>query len=422
MPPTRTQERAIDPGGSGIRWFELKGDLAEFGQAAAYPTVWQTSQKRWARNTSLPAQTVYSVTEGVHGKEGDFVPAWLNARSTFWEVLHTTAWHHVAKVPATGIPARVDTTPGTAVCAIWRVVLGAPNTLEDTGLVETIYNIYPISVAFNAFAPYFQITKDKFGRWLNESPQVITGFNGIPFYNASGFTIPPGGCMAALDTVTIDTIPHILSFRPGSRFDRYWLINNVTAVADGATGLGSWLTDLTGYVALDDSAHTPGTRITWGPKPGSFGLAQDRLGFSPLTAGDFTINGQRCGYFKQHVINDVFGKYYEQLEQGGKADFEIYYRNAAGKIHPAGWDKIEVHDFWLQRNGVVEAGTKGKAHWYCGNWEADLTGCEVDDTDTGSSMSRFADANLALGLLSSLSPAGVGPLTLGLPIGSVNTF
>jgi hypothetical protein len=228
---------------------------------------------------------------------------------------------------------------------------------------------------------------------------------GIPFINTSSETAPPGACMYTFDSTVIGGLPFLQVTKP-TLFDRFWLINGQTAVASGGVGLGSFLDDLVGFVAISTAfSGGVGTAISWGPRPNSWLLHQYRLGFTPLDNSTWTINGQLCGYFRQHHVLDVLGKYKEDLEPavsgeaGNKALFEIYYRNQNKVLHPAGWSDIDVYDFFLNRGEKIRKGTKGQALWKSGYWESGFSMCDPDNTNesgTSAFLAAFALPDAAL--------------------------
>lgn len=302
----------------------------------------------------------------------------------------SSSGHYIAKLQAGGISARVGTTPGSGTVDIYKIDGGV---LTDAGLDQVVQNIYPTAVAFDAAAPYLQIDQDQFGEWFNEMPQVIgTGFLGVPFKNVSGFTVPPGGVMRCIDGVDIG-VPHILCYRPSNVIDNFWLINGQTAIDNNGTGYGSFLTDLVGYVAIN-SFETPGQLFNWGPTPHSFELSENGLGFFPLRAAAYTINGQRCGYFKGRFVTELLGKWYDTLVQNSSALFQPYAIQTSGHKFglTGGWDKVQAYDFWLQLNQQVPAGTKGKIIWYANSWVMDLTHCEVSNTQETFMSSRLINS------------------------------
>lgn len=204
---------------------------------------------------------------------------------------------------------------------------------------------------------------------------------GVPFFNNSGETIPPGGVMMPLEAIDVGGVPYIEVVKPTSAISRFWLINGPTPVASLGTSLGSFLEDLVGFVAIAQSIHTTDA-YGWGPRPFSWSLWPDRMGFNLLGGYDRTISGQLTAYFKQQPIEEVFGKYYEDLLFETQADFEIWHRNEGGTLIPSGWDKILVWDRWLESEDFkVEKGTFGTAQWYASWWEAGLTACKPIESE-----------------------------------------
>lgn len=346
MHAARTQERAIDTGISGIRWFELTEDLAAGSFAQAWQSRWNGTA--WIPDTALPKVRLYSVAGTITASSGDGVAAWLNARSRHWEVISGAA----------DLP-------------------------------------------------------------------------GVPFKNVSGETMPPGAVIWAASGADIGGVPYVLGQKPTRFFfDIFWLINGQTAIANNGFGLGSFLTDLTGLVALDEP-YTPQSGDSWGPKPGAWGLGRDREGFTPLTDDTvYTISGQRCAHFKQRVVDEVFGIYTTDCAEGGIGELEIYRRDRTNnnKPLPAGWSTISVFNWWLQQGEVIKKGTKGAAHWKSGAggyWDGGLTHCKPSNTSESQNAPRLggmhATNQLLLGQLGGIaSPAGVSvsgvtvpdPLTL----------
>lgn len=219
---------------------------------------------------------------------------------------------------------------------------------------------------------------------------------GVPFVNNSGETIPPGGVMFAEDSVLIGGVPYILAEKP-SVFDRFWLINGPTPVAPLGTSLGSWLTDLTGFVAV--ASATVHNGISYGPKPGSFLLHDYRLGFTALENATHVILGQTVAYFKQHVITQLTGIQYEQLNQGSDADFEIWFRRSDGTPVVSGWNKINGRDgMYLNKDEFIEKDVTVTYEWYSGFWELRNAKCVKNNNDyygSGSSQAASLGATQA---------------------------
>lgn len=96
----RQNERTIDPGASGIRWFSLYEDLEEFGNADAYYTKWETTvdpKGKWVRNEDQRLlRKIHSTAPGVTGSAEDILPCWYNTNRRIWEVISLTSKPKVA--------------------------------------------------------------------------------------------------------------------------------------------------------------------------------------------------------------------------------------------------------------------------------------------------------------------------------------
>lgn len=112
---------------------------------------------------------------------------------------------YLAKVPVGGIPARAGTTPGSAAVALWKVDGGG---LVDTGLVATVYNIYPLAYTFDASDPYIQVAQDRYGLWFAEDPpESDTGYAKFIGFTISNTT---GGLMKANNDQMAATVDYII--------------------------------------------------------------------------------------------------------------------------------------------------------------------------------------------------------------------
>ncbi len=113
----RQNERTIDPGASGIRWFSLYEDLEEFGNADAYYTKWETTvdpKGKWVRNEAPRLlRKIHSTAPGVTGSANDILPCWYNTNRRIWEV--------IAVPTATGVPFRNDASATIPAYAVMRV-------------------------------------------------------------------------------------------------------------------------------------------------------------------------------------------------------------------------------------------------------------------------------------------------------------
>lgn len=243
---------------------------------------------------------------------------------------------------------------------------------------------------------------------------------GIPFINNSGEIIPPGAVMYAGADLIVGDTPYILASKP-SVWDRFWLINGPTPVPVLGTSLGSWLTDLTGFVAVASGSVFNG--ISYGPKPGSWLLHDYRLGFTALSTTTQTVFGQTVAHFKQHVINQVTGLMYEKMEQGQTKQFEIWLRNSGGTPVVSGWNKINGRDgMYLNKDEYVDKDTTVTFEWYSGFWELRNAKCVKNDNDylqSGPSQMAFQSSNFLVSHLlsrpeSDPTQGALGLVTTGL--------
>lgn len=204
--------------------------------------------------------------------------------------------------------------------------------------------------------------------------------SGVPFFNDAGESAVPGAVMYIVNNVNTGGIPFLVIEKPGLDFDRQWLINNSTTVADQTTGRGSFLSEagLAAVNGTDNSGVGSNIGESWGAKPNSWELWKCRPGFTAFSGpATYTVDGQLLCQFKQHVVNDLYGVFYDTLVKNGTALFSIQHRNTAGTFEDSGWDDITIRDFWLNTGDTVEATIKGKVHWYSGYWEVSNAYCEV---------------------------------------------
>lgn len=170
----RQNERTIDTGASGIRWFSLNEALDEFQSAESYMCKWEAGNNaakpkggKWVRNEEDRLKvTIYSTAPGVTGAEDDVLPCWFNTNRKVWEVI---------AVPATtGVPFRNDSSGSETVPAygvmrvtgsvdidgVEHVTVAKPNTdFKRKYLVNG-----PTAV------PYNETGK---GTWLEEADWVL---------------------------------------------------------------------------------------------------------------------------------------------------------------------------------------------------------------------------------------------------------
>lgn len=288
----RQNERTIDPGASGIRWFSLYEDLEEFGNADAYYTKWETTvdpKGKWVRNEDPRLlRKIHSTAPGVTGSADDILPCWYNTNRRIWEVI---------AVPAT---------------------------------------------------------------------------TGVPFRNDSGETVPAYAVMKVVDQVDIGGTQYLTINKPDYTFQRRYLINTGSAVADTETGLGNWL-DESALVLYDESEGDPNGE-EWGAWPGQWTLKKERLGFTLFkkSAAGIALGSQR-------EIVSVFGKFYEELEQGGSADFKVWMRYDGQKRDTQ--MILTAYDWYLNKDETIARNTQGELAWYSNKWHVRNAYCSEDDTD-----------------------------------------
>jgi hypothetical protein len=100
---------------------------------------------------------------------------------------------YIAKPPAGGIPAVTGTTPGFAMCEIYRVVNG--NIVQLGGIVKKVHNITSNVIT----SDWVTVSRDKLGIWL-----VIIAIGG---FESIRFTIITADCVAKSAVVRIDARP-----------------------------------------------------------------------------------------------------------------------------------------------------------------------------------------------------------------------
>jgi len=193
----------------------------------------------------------------------------------------------------------------------------------------------------------------------------------IRFRNESGETCPAYGVMRVTGYDTDDEL--ITIAKPNSTFQRHVLVNLGEAVANNATGNGTWL-DESGKV-LTESAAAPGE--TWGPKSGQWSLAKDRPGFEivgPVTGEEYQAIA------RQQIVNRVFAKTYgDAIEQGDTVTCKVYFLTAGALVDSS--MTLTVRDVFMNLDEEIEEDTKIWAEWYCSEWVVAQAYCAPDDTD-----------------------------------------
>lgn len=196
---------------------------------------------------------------------------------------------------------------------------------------------------------------------------------GIPFRNDSGETVPAYGVMRVTGSAVIDGTFYILIGKPNNTFQRLYLVNGGSEVLNGATATGTWLND-TENVLYDQNDGTPAGENEWGAWPGQWSLRKGRLGFT-MAYGD----GAGLGVGIQREIVSVFGKLYDDLEQGGETDFRVWMKYDGQ--HRDTQMTLTVHDWYMNREEEMKKDTKAEVAWYSGEWRIRNAYCSEDDTD-----------------------------------------
>ena len=351
-------------------------------------TATQGNQAVTDHTRSASSQAVGRTLDGSFVPEGTLVPvlpappAPNTTGKGWWHILPGQIDKLFLGVAAGAIPEN-----GTG--SVTRLVGGTEGL---HGATDTVSNKWP-AIADGDFVAYGQVQGN--GALYVLAPSGGASATGTPFVNRSGFTVPPHGVMYPQGSELIGGASYVSCERPGTPFCQFWLVNGPAAVANDATGEGHWLFETTGPVAIG-AGVTLASGHEYGPIPGSFLLADYRLGFTALTSAGqtYTVAGQAVADFRQRCVDRVLGKFYTQLNQGSTAQFEIWLRGSDGKLRVSGWDTITVYDFWLNKNEKVLVGTKGAADWYSDHWEADPA-CDVDNTDAAGAAQGQAGNPLA---------------------------
>jgi hypothetical protein len=79
---------------------------------------------------------------------------------------------YIAKLPSGGIPARVNTLVGNAVCEIYSTDITTPSTpslVAISGYTLTVHNTYPVA-HYGTGSPYVRVWRSKAGAWVAEKP------------------------------------------------------------------------------------------------------------------------------------------------------------------------------------------------------------------------------------------------------------
>jgi hypothetical protein len=196
---------------------------------------------------------------------------------------------------------------------------------------------------------------------------------GIPFRNDSGETVPAYAVMRITGSATVDGTEHLTIEKPSYTFQRKYLVNLGSEVANGDTGTGTWFDESkTQYVLYDEADGTPAGE-EWGAWPGQWSLKKERLGFTLINGAA----GRAIGV--QREIVSLLGKFYDELEQGGSAEFKIWMRYDGQKRDTQ--MMVTAWDWYLNKEETIAKNTQGELAWYSSKWHVRNAYCSEDDTD-----------------------------------------
>lgn len=129
--------------------------------------------------------------------------------------------------------------------------------------------------------------------------------SGIGVYNNSGEDVPAFGIMRIVSATTLGEAIVYEIGKPNSTFERFYLVNGPTTLAQSAYGPGYYL-DREGRALYDSADGTPAYGQWWGPYPSSWKLRRHMYGFRILGDANTTSTHVRC---TQHIVmTGVLGK------------------------------------------------------------------------------------------------------------------
>lgn len=147
----------------------------------------------------------------------------------------------------------------------------------------------------------------------------------VPFYNASGETIPAYAVMRVTGVSTLGSVPVITVAKPSSAFQRLYLVNGPLAVSGESNqepNFGTWA-EGAAFVLYDD-ANTPAYGESWGASNGSWKIKKYRYGFTILGNPASGVVGA-----SQEFVNSFLGKASGAIAGGGTGTVLIHDGNEA---------------------------------------------------------------------------------------------
>jgi hypothetical protein len=169
----------------------------------------------------------------------------------------TTPEVYAALTPPSGIPALAGALPGSAECAVYRVVGGA---LEPAGFSRDVLNLSDADVAGSAYA---LVTRDKFGTWWvgqgvgsasgsGSGSGVGRGTTVSVVSNVCALTGSPGGTRVEYTPITLP---------PGATVGKATCVDNPgdcctgTGTGTGTGGTGATLVPCCGTTPVPNTLH-----------------------------------------------------------------------------------------------------------------------------------------------------------------------
>lgn len=210
----------------------------------------------------------------------------------------------------------------------------------------------------------------------------------VRFFNNTGLDAVNG---EILDAVAYDDDETSITAATPSitlGFQTRWLVATTPLLTpQGKIGFGTWLPE-SGPVNFDTDDGLPQAGETWGPEPDSVTIHKNRPGFRILqTNPEFSVVQA-----VQHDVRTLFGKFAEDLEQGGSAKFEIWFREGdPPKLKRSPWPNIDVYDSMLNKGERIEKGTRAWVRDYTGYWEWISAYCTKSDNDEDNPPGAAAD-------------------------------
>jgi hypothetical protein len=365
---------AFEPGSTvhNIAWYD-------FGDGVRTEVTSNISPRKSGGGSAAPLLTPAHVSESAHAAVEALAPPDLYRHHDPYQLL-------IVGKAYEAIPANDH-----GICRVlYGIYDGTDVTLEETGLPHEVtgYETFGKSIAVDD--QVLLLFHRQTSRWLVLKLGDTTG---VPFRNDSGEEVPAYAVMKVVDQVAIGGVDHLTINKPDYTFQRRYLINTGTAVANTETGLGNWL-DESALVLYDESEGDPNGE-EWGAWPGQWTLKKERLGFTLFKK---SANGVALG--SQREVVSIFGKFYDKLEQGKSAIFRIWMRYDGKKRDTQ--MTVDAYDWYLNKDEEIAKNTQGEVAWYSNKWHVRNAYCSEDDTDdaAGGMMDSMGTDGSGMGIVS----------------------